>query len=107
MQNPSPNLVQSVNTHLKYARKYMICQHQRPISKKVVPNPNHLTRLFVLSFVSRSFCSRARRYSISWTDSATISSMRRRSASTGLSFSVAWMADQSFASAPISMSRST
>lgn len=69
--------------------------------------PNHFTRLFVLSFVSRSFCSRVRRYSISLTTSATISSMRRRSASTGLSFSVAWIADQSFASAPISMSSST
>lgn len=32
--------------------------------------------------------------------------MRRSSASTGLSFSVAWMADQSFASAPMSMSSS-
>lgn len=33
--------------------------------------------------------------------------MRRSSASIGFSFSVAWMADQSFASAPMSMSSST
>jgi hypothetical protein len=33
--------------------------------------------------------------------------MRRSSVSTGFSFSVAWIADQSLASAPMSMSSST
>ncbi len=41
------------------------------------------------------------------TTSAVISSILRSSASTGLSFSLAWMADQSLASAPMSMSSST
>lgn len=72
----------------------------------IVPNANHLTRSFVLSLVSRSFCSRERRYSISLTTSATISSIRRSSVSTGLSFSWAWMLDQSRASAPMSTSSS-
>jgi hypothetical protein len=62
--------------------------------------------VLVLSLVSRSVCSRDRRYSISPTTSATISSMRRSSVSTGFSFSVAWIADQSLASAPMSMSSS-
>lgn len=46
-------------------------------------------------------------YSISVTISPTIASIRRRSASTGRSFSCTWMADQSRASAPMSMSSST
>lgn len=73
----------------------------------MVPTPKYLTLLFVLSLVSRSFCSRSRRYSISDTTSAMASSTRRSSASTGLSFSVCWMAAQSLASAPMSMSSST
>lgn len=72
-----------------------------------MPKANHLTRLFVLSFVSRNFCSLPLRYSISVTISATNSSIRRSSVSTGFSFSVAWTADQSLASAPMSMSSST
>lgn len=85
----------------------MICHDPKAISIPMVPKANHLTRVLVLSFVSRSFCSLPLRYSISVTISATNSSMRRNSASTGLSFSVAWTADQSFASAPISISSST
>ena len=73
----------------------------------IVPNANHLTRSFVLSFVSLNFCSRTRRYSISVTISLTVSSILRSSVSTGLSFSAAWIADQSRASAPMSMSSST
>lgn len=73
----------------------------------IVPKANHLTLSFVLSFVSRNFCSRILRYSSSWTISLTVSSIRRSSVSTGFNFSEAWMADQSRASAPISMSNST
>lgn len=92
---------------LKYALKYTICHAPRPANIPMVPKANHLTLSFVLSFVSLNFCSLILRYSISVTISFTFSSILRSSVSTGLSFSAAWTADQSRASAPISMSSST
>jgi hypothetical protein len=71
------------------------------------PNANHFTRSLVLSLVSLSFCSLNLKYSISFTTSLTVSSILLNSVSTGFSFSAAWIADQSRASAPISMSSST
>lgn len=71
------------------------------------PKANHFTRSLVLSFVSLSFCSLSLKYSISFTISLTVSSILLNSVSTGFSFSAAWMADQSRASAPMSMSSST
>lgn len=95
------------DTYLKYALRYTTCHAPRPTSMPIVPKANHLTLSFVLSFVSLNFCSRSLRYSISSTMVLTFSSMRRSSVSTGRSFSAAWTADQSRASAPMSMSSST
>ena len=100
-------VLRSSKTHRKYALRYTICHAPSPTSIPIVPKANHFTRSFVLSLVSLSFCSLPRRYSISNTISLTVSSIRRSSVSTGFSFSAAAMPDQSFASAPISMSSST
>ena len=105
----SSTLILRVNiaTYLKYALKYTTCHAPKPTNIPIVPSANHLTLSFVLSLVSLSFCSRILRYSISCTISLTLSSIRRSSVSTGFNFSLAWMADQSRASAPMSMSSST
>lgn len=104
---PYDEVLGSFSTHRKYALRYTICHAPSPTSIPIVPKANHLTRSFVLSLVSLSFCSLPLRYSISVTISLTVSSIRRSSVSTGLSFSAAAMPDQSLASAPISMSSST
>lgn len=80
----------------------MICQTPNDKRATMTIKEKYLTRLFVLSLVSRSLVSRILRYSSSLWTSSVSSSMRLSSASVGLSFSAACTWFQSLACDPIS-----